>query len=96
VNYGWARQLSLYQTGLNELRPHPRKCGIVAVEKERPYAVAVYEIDERALEQSEREWRSHLRTLKHCEETGCYPAYGDGMETIALPAWATDKMELGE
>lgn len=88
--YGYFRQICHYRDGLNILRPAPRRCVFIAVEKEPPYAVACHEVDDRALEQAARENAAHLATYKHCTETGSWPAYGDGLSLIDYPAWSSD------
>jgi len=93
-NYGYHRQLAEYRDGLFVLRPAERRAALIAVEKEPPYAVACYELDERALEQGRREYRHHLGTYLRCVETGLWPGYDAGLQLIDLPPWAVDRMDL--
>lgn len=93
ARYGYHRQLSYYREGLNVLRPVPRRVAIIAVEKEPPFACAVYELAERALEQGEREFREALRRYRQCLETGVWPGYQDELGLIDLPAWAVDRLD---
>jgi hypothetical protein len=93
ARYGYHRQVAFYREGLDVLRPTPRRAAIIAVEKEPPYAVAVYELAERALEQGEREFRAALRRYRECLETGVWPGYGDGLHLVDLPAWAVDRLD---
>lgn len=87
---GYFRQIAFYRDGLEVLKPQPRRCAFIAVEKEAPFAVAVHEAVDRALEQAQRENRAHLALYKHCTESGCWPAYGSGMTEIDYPAWSSD------
>lgn len=91
--YGYFRQLAYYRAGLDVLRPAPRRAAIISVEKEPPYAVAVYELVERALEQGERESRAALALYRKCVESGIWPAYGDELASIDLPAYAVDRLD---
>lgn len=87
---GYFRQIAWYRDGLNLLRPQPRRCVFIAVEKERPYAVACHEVDDRGLEQAARENRAHLDQFKQCEDSGVWPGYGSGLSLIDYPIWASD------
>jgi hypothetical protein len=55
----------------------------VVVEKEAPYAVAVYQLDETALEQGIIEFKNLLRKLKSCINTDHWPSYPSTL--ISLP-----------
>ena len=90
ATFGYHRQLAFYRAGAMTLRPDAYRCAIVAVEKEAPYCVQVFEIDEKALEQGAREFRHHLAVFLRCRETGDWPAYGQGLALIDLPRWAAD------
>lgn len=91
--YGYFRQLSFYRDGLNALRPHPRRCALVVVEKEPPYCVACYELDERALEQGARENRTALDKFAECQESGVFHGFDAGLGLIDYPAYLTDKLD---
>lgn len=58
----------------------------VAVEKEPPYAVAVYQLDELAVEQGVYDFKQLLLTLKHHLDTDRWPSYQTGR--ITLPNYA--------
>lgn len=81
-------QLGWYALGLDAHAPAPRRAGFIAVEKERPYAVNVLELDALDLEQGQRDAKDHLRQYVRCMSTGIWPAYGDGMGYVGLPQWA--------
>jgi hypothetical protein len=93
ARYGYHRQLAFYRSGLEELRPAPRRAAIVAVEKEPPFAVAPYELTERALDQGDRENATALATYRECSDTGVWPGYSNGLELLELPPWAVDRLE---
>lgn len=93
ARYGYGRQASHYRAGLNALRPQPRRVAFIAVEKDRPYCVAVYELDERALEQGDRENRQALDVYATCLEANNYPGFDSGMGLLDLPAWAVDQLD---
>lgn len=78
----------MYLDGLNTLAPHDRKFVFVAVEKEPPYAVAVYELEEDALQLGRDDYQKHLAQYAECVKTNRWPGYGDGMDYVSLPSWA--------
>lgn len=95
AKYGYFSAMAWYRRGLQAVAPiaAPRKCVFVAVEKDPPYCVAVHEVDERALEQGERQVLGWLKTYQQCMRTGSWPGYGDGCSTIDYPPWAVDQLD---
>jgi exodeoxyribonuclease VIII len=86
--FQYHEQAALYLDGLDVLSPHPRKFVFIALEKEPPYAVAVYELDDEAIVLGRDEYKAHLNTYGECVRSGIWPGYGDGMDYVSLPAWA--------
>jgi hypothetical protein len=89
ANYGYHRQSAFYldvlefATGIKTNQfPH------VVVEKEPPYAVAVYLLDDGSLEKGRQEYVQALEQVMKCEEAGEWPAYSQDVIPIALPSWA--------
>ncbi len=60
----------------------------VAVEKEPPFAVGVYELDTRALEVGRNKYRRLLNRYLQCVATETWPAYSANVEYLSLPGWA--------
>lgn len=58
----------------------------VVVEKEAPFAVSVYQLDENALEQGIIEFKKLLRKLKECTDNNSWPSYPSAL--ISLPNYA--------
>ena len=54
----------------------------IAVEKESPFAVAVYELSQQMLERARRDNDLDLRRLKMCMETDVWPAYGEQVHEL--------------
>jgi exodeoxyribonuclease VIII len=61
---------------------------ILAVEKEPPYAVATYRLDEATIDAGRMLYRKALRILRQCKMRGYYPGYADRLLAASLPAWA--------
>ena len=59
----------------------------VAVEKEPPYACAVYRPTADALRIGDETWRRDLDRYAQCAERNEWPAYGDGMIDLGVPGW---------
>jgi len=63
---------------------------LVAVEKEPPYAVAVHELDDLALDLGRASVARLGALLRQCVETGVWPAYAVGVQRLSLPRWASE------
>ena len=59
-----------------------------AQEKSEPYANALYELDDASIRSGRYVYRSRLKWLKQCQESGEWPGYCDGIESIRVPQWA--------
>ncbi len=59
----------------------------ICVENKYPYTVAIYIIDEAAIDHAEAQYKRNLRELKDCLEKDVWPSYET--RTIGLPAWIT-------
>jgi len=88
--YGYADQAAFYLDGLDTLHPFEgdRRYVFLVLEKEPPYAVAVYELDIDAINVARSKVRGYLRQYAECLESGTWPGYGDGLELVSLPPWA--------
>ncbi len=63
----------------------------IAVESERPYAVAVYPASGALIAAGQRRIEQAMTLLAECWKTGRWPGYGDLVqEPIDLPAWVRD------
>lgn len=60
----------------------------LAVEKEPPYAWAIYELDDSARAEGRAIMRYALDTLHHCRASNRFPAYTQEVTPLALPYWA--------
>ncbi len=63
----------------------------IAVEKDSPHLVGVYELAFGALEQGAREVREALRQYAACKARNVWPGYSDDVVQLELPAWAMDE-----
>ena len=66
---------------------------VIAVEKEPPYAVAVYQLEDELVELGRAEIGRDLALYASCVERGEWPAYGDEVEAMGLPPWMEKKSD---
>lgn len=90
LNYGYDMQAAFYLDGLLESGESIAANGFVfiAVEKNPPYAVAVYVAEAEAIKLGRRKYLQGLETYMECRRTGIWPAYGNDIKPLRLPHWA--------
>ena len=98
-SYGYHVQGAHYLTGIEALYPtqpgNPyRRYIIIAVESEPPHAVAVYDVDDEALEQGAKDREKYIRQYKTCMATNRWPDWGPGALSLDLPPYAYKRWEL--
>lgn len=87
-NYGYYMQAAHYLRGARQLGIEARHFVIIAVEKDPPYAVAVYRIRDDAVYAGEEELRPLLKRWAECEAAGEWPGYPEEAVDISLPPWS--------
>ena len=89
------RQAAFYLDGWNDAHPNDKKDAFVfiAVEKEPPHGVIVYEIDAEALGRGREEYINLLVKFIECEATNTWPNYSPEIRKLSLPRWARPKTE---
>ena len=92
-NYGYYVQAAHYLRGANTLEIPAKMFGIIAVEKEPPYELAVYEVHGEAIDAGVVELRPLLELYRQCLETDTWPGYPEGAIPITLPPWAWRQVE---
>jgi len=94
---GYHKQKAFYLRGAAALSPQSRRFAFIAVEKERPFGVAVYELDEEAEVAANSAVRSALSKYVECVKNKSWPAYEPGLWPLRLPNWANSSVsEIGE
>lgn len=88
--YGYHRQAAHYLSGARAVCPAVdwQHFVFIAVEKEPPYAVGVYRLLDEVIDAGRDELDILLARYGQCQATGVYPAYGDDVVDIGLPAYA--------
>lgn len=89
LNYRYDVQGAFYSDGYLQATGRPCQGFVfIAVEKEPPYAVAVYYMTAEAYDLGKRKYSRNLQTYMECLRTGVWPAYSDQVQPVSLPAWA--------
>ena len=60
---------------------------IVAVERDAPHGLKIYEVSEEALEYGERQYRKALNLYSYCTDMQEWPNYDTDIELLTLPGW---------
>ena len=68
--------------------------GFVAVSNAYPFICVPYILDDETLQQGRDEVAELLTNYAECKRTGVWPTYGQGLQSIGLPAWAKRSNEL--
>jgi len=83
-------QAAWYLHGLEQATGRrPDQFVFICVEKEPPYACAVYAADAEMIERGQQQAMADLGELAACRAADRWPSYSDQIETIGLPGWMT-------
>lgn len=86
--YGYYRQDAFYNRAYRQAFGKSAKGFVfIVVEKEPPYAIAIYTLDAESRATGDGEIDSLLRLYKRCLESDSWPSYSEKIETISLPRW---------
>lgn len=84
--YNYQIQSAFYLDGLSMLTDRSLTDFIhVVVEKEAPYQVAVYVLDDASLDRAREDICAGMRTLKVCTDSDTWPGYPEEVQTMNLP-----------
>lgn len=88
-NYGYHRQAAMMLDGLEAITGKSYKDFIhLAIEKDPPYLLGVYNLDDDAIEQGRREYKAALIKFRECMEANYWPGYTEVIQDLSLPYWA--------
>jgi len=82
-------QDALYRAGFAACGEPVEHFALVAIEKEPPYAVAVYTLDTEAVAKGHSLARAGIEMMRVCLDTKSWVAYSNGVSELALPRWAS-------
>lgn len=90
MTYNYAVQAAYYCDIAEVIDGKKRRFYWVAVEKDAPYAVAVYEASDAMLDYGRREYRKAIELYKECASLDLWPAYSQQIQQLELPAWVKE------
>lgn len=90
ASYGYHRQEAFYRDGFAALDVPLEHFVFIAVEKAPPYLVAVYQLDEAAVEIGRRQTRDLMARFAVSLVTDSWPGYPETIQQIELPRWAAE------
>lgn len=94
ARYGYHAQAAFYLDGMRGQGIVDKDAVFVflAVEKESPYGVGVYVMDERQIEAGRARYAPALALYRQCRDSGEWPSYeaSQAIAPLKLPIWAMD------
>ncbi len=87
LKWGYHRKAWFYLRGAKEVGLAARHFPIIAVEKEPPYAVAVYRVSDGVVTYLEDQMTALLELYAACEARQEWPAYPERVREISIPDW---------
>ena len=88
ANYRYHVQAAFYTDICREAGIDVKAFVFIAVEKNPPFAVSVYELDADSIEVGRTLYQRNLETYRRCLETDHWQAYSNAIEVLTLPRWA--------
>ncbi|MDP9182908.1 MAG: PD-(D/E)XK nuclease-like domain-containing protein, partial [Actinomycetota bacterium] len=89
VDFGYDLQDDWYSTGFELITGQRPSFVFIVVEKEAPHFVAVHTLDEFFKERGARLRRDALNLYAACHAADEWPAYGDDINVLTPPRWAS-------
>lgn len=84
-NYGYYLQAGMIKRALESLNKPIKNFIFVAVEKEAPYPIGIYKLDDEALQFGANEFDTLMIELNKYIQKNEFPDYG--IQTLSIPAW---------
>ena len=88
ANFGYHLQAAAYEDGLRHLTGEDCPTVLIAVEKDAPHLVALYEFPADEIARGLDKWRDALDSLVKYREADYWPGYPDSIQPLYLPTWA--------
>lgn len=87
-------QSSFYLEGLSVIRGKLLNDFIhIAVEKEPPYGIGIYTLDDVSLAAGSDEIRKHLEIYSECKKNNIWPCYPDNVQNISISSYLLEVKE---
>lgn len=92
-NFGYHRQGAFYLDGCKALGKTFDHYTIIAVEKEPPFACAVYRLKDEAIELGRKENQALMQVYAECLKNNAWPSYPEFITDVGIPEWAKKQIE---
>lgn len=93
-NFGYHRQAAFYLDGLAATVNTPGPFVFLVIEKEPPYAVAVYEADQEMILAGRIQYMRALQAYSECRKANQWPGYPKTIQPLGIPFWAKKELFL--
>lgn len=90
MTFGYAIQAAFYIDVAQALDGQKRDFYWVVVEKEAPWAVAVYKASDAMLQYGRAQYLKAIELYKECAAIDLWPAYSQQIQQLDLPAWVKE------
>jgi hypothetical protein len=91
-DYGYEIQGAHYLNGAAAAGIDATTFGIIAVENDAPWCVAVYELEPEAIGLGYDQARRLMQRYAECRRAGKFPGYPTEINRIGVPTWAANKI----
>lgn len=91
---GYHISQGMYQDGLMKVTGEFKPFRFICIEKTAPYLCAVYSLDDESAELGYNTYKSNLKKLAECLDSGIWPGYEDN-DCLSLPVYAFPKDYYG-
>lgn len=88
ANFCYHLQAALYTDLLYTVTGQNYDFIFLVVENESPHGVALYQLEDDAIEAGRRRYQAALETYRHCLNTDQWPCYATEVLSLELPRWA--------
>lgn len=88
ASFGYDVQNALYIDAFKSVNLDVHTFLFIAVEKNPPFACALYELNAESIEHGRQQYQKGLAIYKNCIEINEWPGYSPDIQTISLPGWA--------
>lgn len=96
AQFGYAIQAAMYIDGVYHETGTKKKFRFIAIEKEPPYAIGVYELDAASILTGEAKRQRAAVIYGRCRSNDTWPSYEPVIKTLSLPNWAHDEQDFDD
>lgn len=95
ASFSYHVQAAFYCDGWRECTGETLPYTFVVVESTAPWGVAVYRLDDVAIDAGRARYKAALQMYRDCTLAKCWPGYPEQLQTLELPKWALGGVPIG-